>query len=155
MERKEGYYWVKQSGRWIIAEWLYVGEVASEFAWEFPGNQFPWEDSDFSEINESRIPSPDENIVGLKASVKGLIMSEYDAYLLLKDQFEKPPTVVIDGELTINCFESEEHCANYRKLNPEPIPEPVVSRVVNRNGKTWDEMTEFEKLTAKVTSIKG
>ncbi len=71
--RQEGYYWVKEEGGWVIAEYgeFYDWLNEKKYGWHLPGkcegyceNEFVcapvYSDSDFSEINETRIPSPDE-----------------------------------------------------------------------------------------------
>jgi hypothetical protein len=69
MERKEGYYWVKMNGNWTVAEWAYQGNVGENFGWDTLGNQFPWEDADMDEINETRILPPDEQKPEFKVGV--------------------------------------------------------------------------------------
>ena len=49
MSRKEGYYWVKLFGKWIIAYW------ESKWDWEIFGIQGSMMDRDLEEINETQI----------------------------------------------------------------------------------------------------
>jgi hypothetical protein len=50
VDRKEGYYWVSFSGeKWIIAEW------GGERYWWIFGNEEPFCDIDFEEIDERQI----------------------------------------------------------------------------------------------------
>ena len=51
MKREEGYYWVKYRGDWIIAE--YTHELRPK--WYVIGNECPFHEREFSEINENRI----------------------------------------------------------------------------------------------------
>ena len=53
-KRKPGYYWVKMTIAWEIAEWN------NNKSWSVIGSEDDWEDSDFIEINEDRIKYPDE-----------------------------------------------------------------------------------------------
>lgn len=127
MNRQPGYYWVKADNK---SEWqaaLFMNERWHDVSFN---GMMKLLDSDLFLINETRIPSPDDNIVGLKASVKGLIMPEFDAYQLLKKQFEEPPTTLTDGEITIHMFKSEEHCKNYRENNPPPTPNPSDGAII-------------------------
>lgn len=135
MERKEGYYWVKVKTGWLIMDW---SEHNNSFLLD--GLRYPQRhiDAEILEINENRIPSPDEvNTVffGLYALPSG----------------SEPIYVQLPKSATLEML--MQSLRNHPEFQREP--EPIVSRVVNRNGKTWDEMTEFEKLMAKVTSIKG
>lgn len=53
MQRQEGYYWVKSDGKWIVMEY-------ENYGWECEGGPLP--SNYFSEVNETRIPNPDENM---------------------------------------------------------------------------------------------
>jgi len=54
MERKQGYYWVKEisssehEGRWIIAQWINIG-------WQIMTHSCLLSDFDFEEIDERQI----------------------------------------------------------------------------------------------------
>lgn len=94
MERKEGYYWVKFEGAWIVA--LYHDNNNSiddgDWCWRSHRIDGKGNDDDFSEINEQRIPMPgEENKVfagtymnkGIPEPVyyilpKGLTLEEYN-----------------------------------------------------------------------------
>lgn len=54
MKRETGYYWVKYSGEWCAA--YYDGAYWSLQKW-----LIDFKDSDFTEINETRILNPDEH----------------------------------------------------------------------------------------------
>lgn len=62
--RKEGYYWVKYCGKWHIAK------CNPEYYWQIVSlddsianlNNLDYESDEFEEINETRIPAPDEPI---------------------------------------------------------------------------------------------
>lgn len=59
-ERQPGYYWVKwfHTNEWIVAE--YDPRFSSR-PWFIPGvGEEDYDDSHFSEINETRILNPDE-----------------------------------------------------------------------------------------------
>lgn len=62
MNRQEGYYWCNNGGYWIMCR--YFSKVGK---WsQYGGDNFgrvEYSDSDFSEINETRILSPDEKDV--------------------------------------------------------------------------------------------
>lgn len=54
--RQDGYYWVKHKNEWHVALWntqLYP-------SWHLSGHEEEFEDTDFDEINEERIKSPNE-----------------------------------------------------------------------------------------------
>lgn len=53
--RHPGYYWVKYEGKYIAALYFQDGDY-----WEFPGMDNTFFSRQFSEISETRIPSPDE-----------------------------------------------------------------------------------------------
>jgi hypothetical protein len=62
--RQEGYYWVKVKSlgdTWVVAEW--EGYVNGGAGWWIPGDSSPCADYACSEINENRIPAPDEPVV--------------------------------------------------------------------------------------------
>ncbi len=68
MERKEGFYWVKYKGDWITAEWM-GGTSASWLIVDKKYNPTSARyryDSDFEQINETRIPMPDEPVIDQK-----------------------------------------------------------------------------------------
>jgi len=56
MKREPGYYWVKITSGWIIAKY-YV----NRHYWWICGNGQTFNDSDFVEINETRLTSPAES----------------------------------------------------------------------------------------------
>lgn len=56
MTRKSGYYWVKYCGEFVVAEYL----NDSDKSWYMAGVSLSFYDSDFDQINETRILSPDE-----------------------------------------------------------------------------------------------
>jgi hypothetical protein len=68
MERKEGYYWVRLDdpffNHWHIALWHDNdgGYEDGDWCWHTPYIEGKSDDSDFLEINETRIPTPDEII---------------------------------------------------------------------------------------------
>lgn len=52
MKREEGYYWVVCEGEKTVAEYVYFG---TEGGWYATGVEEMLDDSDFSDINETRI----------------------------------------------------------------------------------------------------
>lgn len=73
MSRQQGYYWVNYKSEWKIAEYgeFYDWLGDKEYGWHLSGAcesycegeycKAPiFSDSDFSEINENRIPAPNE-----------------------------------------------------------------------------------------------
>jgi hypothetical protein len=64
MKRKEGYYWVKYKGDWIVAEFCYwtnptTGKITEgDDPWDLPGNIDGFTDSDFDFISLDPIPEP-------------------------------------------------------------------------------------------------
>jgi hypothetical protein len=70
MKRKEGYYWVKidtsteelkyHGNHWQAALWYCNNGDGSDLLWRIAGDDTRFDDDDFSEINETRIVSPDE-----------------------------------------------------------------------------------------------
>lgn len=162
--RQEGYYWVKLddpiSPQWQSALWCDNdgGFDGGDWWWRLTGDDDKYFDEDFTEINETPIPSPDANIVGLQASVKGLLMSEFEAYQLLKKQFESPPETVKDGEYTFNFFQSKEHCDNYRsdaiKSYNSPAPTDGYARSIfhaaRMKTKTVEHTTQSTQTPAVV-----
>lgn len=87
MERKEGYYWVRLddhiSPQWQVALWCDNdgGYEGGDWWWRLPGDDDMYFDEDFSEINESRIPSPDEfkTFMHLRGSNGGYTTIVFDA----------------------------------------------------------------------------
>lgn len=68
MERKEGFYWCKIKGQhpmgWFVYWWHDQKlEIFKDGFWTLGNDMFS--DSDFIEINETRIPSPDEALFGV------------------------------------------------------------------------------------------
>lgn len=59
MKREIGYYWVKKDDNWIIGELLYCGQT-HDCLWYLTGTRKGYMDSDFDEINETRLTSPAE-----------------------------------------------------------------------------------------------
>jgi hypothetical protein len=57
MNRKEGYYWVKYSGRWFIARYLPIIKLWHLPIWK-PLGLVDVTESDLDEINETQIPPP-------------------------------------------------------------------------------------------------
>jgi len=56
--RKEGYYWVKNREQWEVAQW-----DINRQQWYLPDVQGEYIGDDaFTEINETRIPAPDEKV---------------------------------------------------------------------------------------------
>ena len=53
--RESGYYWVKCFGEWVAADYS-----CGNKKWWLPGTEQAFTDADFIEINETRLPSPDE-----------------------------------------------------------------------------------------------
>lgn len=53
--RQSGYYWVKWYNDWEVAQW-----DADAMKWLLCGDELPNEDAGLNEINENRIPTPDE-----------------------------------------------------------------------------------------------
>lgn len=59
MTRQSGYYWIKElkTSSWVVAR--YHGSTINR--WSYSGNPLrPWRDSEFYQINETRILAPDE-----------------------------------------------------------------------------------------------
>lgn len=48
MQRKDGFYWAKYSGEWIVC-------CYNKYDWSIPGNECDFTDSDFEEIDERQI----------------------------------------------------------------------------------------------------
>ena len=53
MKRKNGFYWVKLQGEWIVSEWY------DESCWLLPGNESTFDDNYFDEINEKKLELAD------------------------------------------------------------------------------------------------
>ena len=70
MERQEGYYWVKidtgieeykfYGDIWRAALWYCNNGDGSDLQWKIAGDNNRFYDKDFIDINETRIPAPDE-----------------------------------------------------------------------------------------------
>jgi len=58
MNRLEGYYWIRMDDDWYVAEW--ESRVADIYYWLLPGSPMPFKDSEFDEINETRLKAPNE-----------------------------------------------------------------------------------------------
>jgi len=80
MERKSGYYWVKidttddelkfYGDHWRAALWYCNNGDGSDLMWRIAGEDKRFYDHDFSVINETRIPAPDEKISIVETSIK-------------------------------------------------------------------------------------
>jgi hypothetical protein len=57
--RKPGFYRVKDHVRWLVAE--YIDDELFGLCWSLPGEEWNWEDAIFVEIDERRIPMPDDD----------------------------------------------------------------------------------------------
>ena len=64
--REPGYYWVKVSNLWVVAEW-------SEGVWFVCGNEYGLVDSQFDEIDEARIIRLPESTPSTSISETGYI----------------------------------------------------------------------------------
>ena len=64
--REPGYYWVKVSNLWVVAEW-------SEGVWFVCGNEYGLIDSQFDEIDEARITRNPETTPSTSISETGYI----------------------------------------------------------------------------------
>lgn len=55
-ERKTGYYWVKTKSGWLIMDW-------QDHSFLLDGHKYPdrFPNAEIIEINETRIPSPEDN----------------------------------------------------------------------------------------------
>lgn len=49
-ERAAGFYWVRRSADWTVAEWYPPSQC-----WEIVGSNYPFHDSDMTEIDERPI----------------------------------------------------------------------------------------------------
>lgn len=60
MKRIEGFYWCLINGRWIVAQWRigYEDDLGQSGDWLLSGIEEMYADTDFTEINESRILPP-------------------------------------------------------------------------------------------------
>lgn len=81
--RQPGYYWVKYKDYWQVAEygtfydwldnletgWHLFGTATSYCSGEYVGDPI-FSDSAFDEVNENRIPSPDEMVVPSKEDLE-------------------------------------------------------------------------------------
>jgi len=54
-QRKEGYYWVKYSGVWMIALW-----IPELLWWYFAANDHCFDDSELDFISDEPIKTPDD-----------------------------------------------------------------------------------------------
>lgn len=59
MKREPGFYHLKLGGKWIVAQWA-KGPFNDKYFWYICGDHDSFESTDFEQINETHIPSPDE-----------------------------------------------------------------------------------------------
>lgn len=138
MNRQEGYYWVKPFGwpKMIVCEWAkinpseYLAEsfganvnTKAPFFWKW--EDYFRDDSSFEEINENRLPTSDEMEEGINR------VSE-----------------MLDKTIDTNNF----FIINTLPINKHYEQTKVYVKCVNKDGKTWSELTELEKAIAKINS---
>ena len=63
MTRKNGFYWVKRCGNWIICEWGTFDNHITEKYWFIPGFETWFNDDDFDEIDENLITRPEQPVL--------------------------------------------------------------------------------------------
>jgi hypothetical protein len=111
-----------------------------------------WADVRANTMDGAGKPYEEENIVGLTATVKGAEMSEFEAYTILKKQFEQPPIIKQLDDYTFRCFKSKEHRDNFNNINaPNSIKHngKEHSRILvesdTRPGNTGESVGECER----------
>lgn len=103
MERKEGYYWVRMSDTkdgWEVAEFR-------RGSWSiFNGVMTVYEDCCFLEINENRIPAPDENngiiLNQITQSLKFGIRVDYDPKTNLISTYRGEQVIAKNSVMAVN-----------------------------------------------------
>lgn len=61
-DRKPGFYWVKPNPDdiWMPGHWAITLKAGDEMCWTLTGDEIEYQDSDFTEINETPIPPPEK-----------------------------------------------------------------------------------------------
>lgn len=96
MKRQDGYYWVKNDTGGTIQRFVWSVEQWLDGFWQLGGEEYG--DSEFVEINENRIPSPDEKgdmVMGV--ATEDCKKGQITCFIVRGEINQLPPVTFADG----------------------------------------------------------